>query len=55
VLGAPDRTRTCGLHVRSVALYPTELRGPIKIFYGFSMRSYPTTSATTAGTMSQSV
>jgi hypothetical protein len=21
-IGAPDRTRTCGLHVRSVALYP---------------------------------
>ena len=26
--GAPGRTRTCGLRVRSPALYPTELRAP---------------------------
>ena len=24
--GAPDTTRTCGLHLRRVALYPAELR-----------------------------
>ena len=28
--GAPDRTRTCGLLIRSQALYPAELRAHIK-------------------------
>jgi hypothetical protein len=26
VVGAPDTIRTCGLHLRRVALYPAELR-----------------------------
>jgi hypothetical protein len=27
-IGAPDTIRTCGLHLRRVALYPAELRVP---------------------------
>ena len=27
IFGAPDKDRTCDLHVRNVSLYPTELRG----------------------------
>ena len=26
--GDPDRIRTCGLQIRNLSLYPTELRGP---------------------------
>lgn len=26
--GAPDRNRTCGLQIRNLPLYPTELRAP---------------------------
>lgn len=31
VLGAPGRTRTCGLEIRSLLLYPSELRGPASV------------------------
>jgi hypothetical protein len=29
LVGAPDTIRTCGLHLRRVALYPAELRVPL--------------------------
>jgi hypothetical protein len=34
--GAPGRTRTCGLLVRSQSLYPTELRARQAIIISFS-------------------
>src|SRR5216683_1463421 len=37
--GAPDTIRTCGLHLRRVALYPAELRAHLTIWGALSRRA----------------
>jgi hypothetical protein len=37
--GAPDTIRTCGLHLRRVALYPAELRAHLCVAYAVLTRT----------------
>ena len=40
ILGAPEKSRTPNLQIRSLALYPIELRALLSFPYSYSLKNY---------------